>query len=114
LSQFPGQKSDPGYLPAVPIEVRLHPGAERELRSAYLWYLERSTTVAASFTAEVDRAIGVVAESPERWPRYSSALRRYVFPRFPFTLVYGVKPAYVEIIAIAHQKKRPDYWSSRT
>lgn len=94
-------------------EVRLHPGAERELRSAYLWYLERSATVAESFEAEVDHAIGMVADSPERWPRYRSSLRRYVFPRFPFSLVYRVKPSYVEVIAIAHQKKHPNYWQKR-
>ena len=86
-------------------EVRLHPAAERELRVAYLWYLERSSVVADSFEAEVDHAVKVVAEHPERWPLLTQSVRRYVFPRFPFTLVYRVTQAYVEIVAIAHQKK---------
>lgn len=97
----------------MPAEVCLHPDAERELRSAFLWYLERNQTVAESFEAEVDHAIGVIAESPGRWPRLSKGARRYVFPRFPFSLVYRVKPTYVEVLAIAHQKKRPGYWQGR-
>lgn len=94
-------------------EVRLHPDAERELRSAYLWYLERNTTVAESFVAEVDHAVGVVGDTPDRWPKLTKHVRRYVFPRFPFSLVYRAEPTYVEVIAIAHQKKRPGYWQSR-
>jgi len=97
----------------VPTEVRLHPDAEAELREAYLWYLERNSVVARSFTAEVDHAIGVVGDSPRRWPKLTATVHRYVFPRFPFSLVYRFKPSYVEVIAIAHQKKRPGYWQAR-
>jgi len=97
----------------VPTEIRLHPDAEQELRNANLWYAERNATVAESFVAEVDHAIGVIGENPVRWPKLTKSVRRYVFPRFPFSLVYRVKPTYVEVIAIAHQKKHPGYWQQR-
>jgi plasmid stabilization system protein ParE len=113
LSLCLGLKLGQEFSIPVPVEVRLHPDAEQELRNAYLWYLERSSAVAESFIAEVDHAIGVVGDKPVRWPRLTKSLRRYVFPRFPFSLVYRVKPAYVEVIAIAHQKKRPGYWQHR-
>ena len=100
-------------MTSVPTEIRLHPDAEQELRAAYLWYLERNPVVAESFTAEVDHAIGVIAESPGRWPRLSKSACRYVFPRFPFSAVYRVKPDHVEVLAFAHQKKRPGYWKER-
>ena len=97
----------------MPVEVRLHPDAEAELRAAFLWYLERSQIVAEAFQMEMGHAIQVVSEAPMRWPRLTEAERRYVFPRFPFSLIYRVKPELVEIIAIAHQKRRPKYWSER-
>jgi plasmid stabilization system protein ParE len=62
----------------VPAEVRLHPDAEHELRSAYLWYLERNTTVADSFIADVDHAIEVVGGKPDRWPKLTK----------PFVVMY--------------------------
>ena len=48
-----------GLLLEMP-DANLHPGAERELRNAYLWYLERSETV---------------VESPNRWPRLTDSTR---------------------------------------
>jgi len=97
----------------VPAELRLHPEAEQELRAAYLWYLERNPIVADSFAAEVDHAFEAVAENPNRWPRLQESIRRYVFPRFPFTLVYRQGPNIVEVIAVAHQKRLPGYWKRR-
>ncbi|MBT8083723.1 MAG: type II toxin-antitoxin system RelE/ParE family toxin [Woeseia sp.] len=97
----------------MPAEVRLHPEAEFELRAAFLWYLDRNVLVAEAFQAEVSRAIKVVAENPDRWPELTESLRRYVFPRFPFTLVYRSRPKVVEVIAIAHQRRKPRYWRAR-
>lgn len=97
----------------MPVEVRLHPGAENELRAAYIWYLERSEIVAAAFQLEVDHAVQAVSEGSNRWPKVTASERRYVFPRFPFSLIYRIRPQFVEIIAVAHQKRKPDYWAAR-
>lgn len=97
----------------MPVEVRLHPGAESELQAAHTWYLERSEIVAAAFRLEMDHAVQVVSESPNRWPRVTDSERRYVFPRFPFSLIYRLQQQYVEVIAVAHQKRKPGYWASR-
>jgi len=48
--------------------LELHPSALAELKSAVAWYLERNETAALNFVAEVDRAIGLVIDSPNRWP----------------------------------------------
>ena len=95
----------------MPVEVRLHPSAEQELRAAYLWYLDRSIIVAEAFQFETDHAIEAISESPDRWPRLTESERRYVFPRFPFSLIYRVNSQFVEVISIAHQKRKPGYWS---
>ncbi len=97
----------------MPVEVRLHPDAERELRAAFHWYFDRNLIVAESFKAEAKHAIKAIAESPNRWPRLTEAARQYDFPRFPFTIVYRSSPKFVEIIAVAHQKRRPGYWEKR-
>jgi plasmid stabilization system protein ParE len=49
-------------MAAKPLEI--HPAALAELKAALAWYLERSETAALSFVAELDRAIGLVMESP--------------------------------------------------
>ena len=97
----------------MPVEVRLHPSAELELRAAYLWYLDRNVIVAEAFQLETDHAIGVISEGPNRWPCLTESEGRYVFPRFPFSPVYRVNPQFVEIISVAHRKRKPGHWSGR-
>jgi len=64
--------------------VKFHPAAARELEVAYNWYLERNPIAARAFQAELEHAVAVVAEKPVRWPQLNEAIRRYVFPVFPF------------------------------
>lgn len=93
--------------------VRLHPAAAEEAEAAYRWYAERSSAAAHGFREELRHAVEAVAEAPNRWPRYGARVRRYVFPRFPFSLVYRLHGDEVEVIAVAHGKRRPGYWRSR-
>jgi len=52
-------------------------------------------------------------EAPERWPKHRHGCRRYVFPNpYPYSLIYRTAER-VEIVAVAHQKRRPGYWKHR-
>jgi plasmid stabilization system protein ParE len=93
--------------------VRFHPVAAEEAESAYRWYAERSLVAANGFREELRHAVGALSAAPTRWPRYGNRVRRYVFPRFPFSLVYRVREGEVEVLAVAHGKRRPGYWRSR-
>jgi len=93
--------------------VEFHPTASLELLDATDWYLERNPAVARSFVLIVDSAIEMIAESPERWPIHMHGTRRKVLRRFPYSIVYRCAPQCVQIIAVAHERKRPGYWRKR-
>jgi plasmid stabilization system protein ParE len=93
--------------------VRFHPAAAQEAESTYDWYAARSAEAAHGFREELRRAIDMVAASPRSWPRYGSRAQRYVFPRYPFTLVYILRGDDVEVVAVAHGRRRPGYWRAR-
>ena len=97
----------------APATVRFHPAAAQEAEEAYDWYAVRNLAAAQGFREELRRAVEAVAASPVTWPRYRSRARRYVFPRFPFSLVYLLRGDEVEVIAVAHGRRRPGYWRSR-
>ncbi|MCH7939371.1 MAG: type II toxin-antitoxin system RelE/ParE family toxin [Candidatus Marinimicrobia bacterium] len=65
------------------------------------------------FLIELDRAIKRIAEAPERWPRSGQGVRRYLMPRYPYSVMYRVKAEEVEVIAVAHERRKPGYWRSR-
>ena len=94
--------------------IDIHPEAIAEAQAANLWYRERSVSAAEAFLAELDLAVEAIAEDPEMWPRYVYGTRRYIFHRFPFFLVYRETADRLEIIAVAHGRRKPGYWKSRT
>jgi plasmid stabilization system protein ParE len=67
--------------------LQIHPAALEELKSAVSWYLERSETAAAKFVVELDRALDLVMQSPDRWPSGEYSTRKFVLTRFPFALI---------------------------
>jgi plasmid stabilization system protein ParE len=99
---------------ASKVLVRLHPLAEQEALAAFRWYEERNALVARILVIEFEAAMDHIAESPGRWPRISGRYRRFVLGRFPFSIVYMLRDGCVEVIALAHHRRRPGYWIGRT
>ena len=90
-----------------------HPEAIAEAEAAREWYAERSLWAAEEFLKELERALDSLAESPNRWPLYLGQTRRIPLRRFPFFVIYRDAPDRIEIIAIAHGRRRPGYWRTR-
>ncbi len=94
-------------------EVEFHPEAAAEFDAAVDWYRENSQQAAEDFLREVDNAIENVASNPFMWADYLHGTRRYVLRHFPYLVVYLLHEARVTIVAIAHGRRRPGYWSKR-
>jgi plasmid stabilization system protein ParE len=82
--------------------------------AAARWYLERSPTAAARFSGELDEAETAILERPEAWPIGEQDTRRYLLPHFPFAVIYRVEESRILIVAVAHARRRPRYWTHRT
>jgi len=93
--------------------VEFHPEARAELTGAAEWYLARSATAAIEFAREVEHGIDRIGEFPERYPVTRKGWRRFVLLKFPFDLVYRILEGRIEIVAVAHQSRRPGYWKAR-
>jgi plasmid stabilization system protein ParE len=98
-------------MPLIP--VGFHPEAIAEAAATVGWYRERSDAAAAAFLAELDRAVENIAEAPERWPQYLHGTRRFLLHRFPFAVVYRWVGGGVQVVAVAHARRRPGYWKGR-
>uniref|UniRef100_Q01SN4 Plasmid stabilization system n=1 Tax=Solibacter usitatus (strain Ellin6076) TaxID=234267 RepID=Q01SN4_SOLUE len=94
--------------------VRFHPAALRDADEAAAWYAERSVRAAARFLDELDRLIDLISDSPNRFPPFDADLRRAVFRRFPFYIVFRADELNVVVLAVAHGKRRPRFWHNRT
>ena len=87
--------------------------AATEVEEDRTWYLARSESAEAGYLRELDHAVKQVIDAPLQWPQYLVGTRRYVFPTYPYSLVYFVEEDVVNVVAVAHDKKRPGYWRKR-
>jgi toxin ParE1/3/4 len=93
--------------------VEFHPLAADEAQAAERWYRERNETASGRFQRELDGAVERVSERPEAGSPYLSNTRRILLRRFPFFVVYRVRDDNVQIVAVAHARRRPGYWRAR-
>ena len=94
-------------------KVILHVDAREEILEALTWYGERSRLAARAFVQELNSTVILADRSPETWPHSHGDTRHIVFPRFPFKLVFRMRGETLEIVAVAHQRRRPSYWHNR-
>jgi hypothetical protein len=56
----------------------------------------------------------VNGESPEAWQvKLEPNIRRAPLHRFPLSIVYREKSGAFQILAVAHDRRRPYYWLGR-
>ncbi len=95
--------------------VDVHPDVYGELEHSRAWYEECADNLGTEFLDEVDRAIETVRESPTIWPFRDErqGIRRYLIHRFPYGVIYRVRYETIEVIAVMHLRRHPDYWRGR-
>jgi toxin ParE1/3/4 len=102
----------------VTAEVRFVDEAVKELDDAVLWYEDRREGLGLSFVAALDRAIESISRHPQAAALIEGVsedleVRRISIRRFPYFVAYLVLDDAVVVLAIAHERRRPRYWSDR-
>lgn len=97
---------------------REHADARREAYDAAGWYADRDLALAERFARELQQSVRFIQE----WPSSSAAdpdferippIRSKGVNGFPYRIVYIVHDDEIVVLAYAHQRRRPGYWSQR-
>src|SRR5439155_16697754 len=90
------------------------PSALVEYVEAYVWYAVRSQRAAVDFEQAVAHALRLIAEGPQRWQPLRPPYRKLTLGRrYPYALVYRPDITPPRIVALAHAKRREEYWLDR-
>jgi toxin ParE1/3/4 len=84
--------------------------AEEDVLSAAVFYSEHSPDLPFAFLSELDRAYDLISENPEIGSPIGDGNRKVVLRRFPYFVIYRQEPDVCLVLAVAHQKRRPEYW----
>ena len=94
-------------------DYRFLPEAEDEMNEAADFYDSRAYGLGTEFLDDVQRAVDLIRDYPEIGLQFTDDLRRVSIQRFPFSVIYAIRPTELMIVAIAHQRRRPGYWKER-
>ena len=92
-----------------------HPEARAEFLDATHYYEARSYLAGDRFVAAVRMAVDNILTDPQRWPMAGGNTRVIPLKKFPFRLYFSwdQNSQIVLILAVMHEKRRPDYWRGR-
>lgn len=93
--------------------IEFDPDAAEELLAAREWFRVRSIAAAQSFADEVSAALERIRHAPDRWPKAHAHTRRHGVHRFPYVIFYRKSGDSIQVIAVAHARRRPGYWRDR-
>jgi plasmid stabilization system protein ParE len=94
--------------------IRFRPAAARELAAEIRYYEKHYGGRGKRFLEAVQRVLSVIAESPLSFPvLLEPDIRSAKVVRFPYRVVYVVIEGDIDVVAVAHAKRRPDYWRRR-
>jgi plasmid stabilization system protein ParE len=96
------------------MSLRFHEAARAEFHEAAVWYEQRDDGLGLDFVQKVKDAVGkALADSRKRRKRAPRGPRTVKLERFPYRLVYVVRGAETEVVAVMHLARDPDYWKDR-
>jgi len=87
------------------------------MAEAARWYDRNRAGLGLEFLGAVDAAFARVVENPRAGSPVPSIedkdIRRVFVRRFPYHVVYLQLPDGLHVLAIAHERRRPAYWTGR-
>lgn len=96
------------------MKFRYHPLARRELLKAARYYETARPGLGDEFLNAISDTIKTVTSEPYMWPVIRGRIRRRTLTsRFPFSIIYTVIEERIFIVAVAHQSRKENYWTSR-
>jgi hypothetical protein len=103
----------------VSLDVEYHPLAAAEIVNAEDWYEQQVRGLGDRFLAAVESTLKRVS----RWPNAGIPVtvaddgtvvnRKAAVGGFPWAVGYEVANDTVYVLAVFHQSRKPDYWTSR-
>lgn len=96
------------------MKYKFHPNAQAEFLESVGFYESKVKGLGSAFIDEFEMVANLVCESPKQWKiELKPDIRRAPLHRFPFSIIYREKQSIIQVLAVAHNRRRPLYWLPR-
>lgn len=93
------------------MKVKFSQLAYLELEDATNYYNFELEGLGQRFREEIKNAAKRISRYPTAWSLERGDIRKCLLHRFPYKLLYSIESDHIFVIAIAHQHRKPNYWS---
>jgi plasmid stabilization system protein ParE len=89
---------------------RFTSAALSEFKEATLYYEQNENGLGSAFLDEIDAAIERIQRFPQAWTKIGPRTRRCRTHRFPFGVLYQIRPDEILITAVMDLRRDPKRW----
>jgi toxin ParE1/3/4 len=93
--------------------LEFHPEARDEFIAAATYYNAAVPGLGDRFLLAVRRTTDMILRHPTAGTPRTAKARRVLVSGFPYDVVYQAREDAIEVLAVAHQRRRPGYWRER-
>jgi len=87
--------------------------AREELLRATRYYAQQAPGLRTEFLSAIRSTERMILTFPESTPRIRGEIRRALLHKFPYSILYSIRGRLLVVVAVMHERQRPDYWLSR-
>lgn len=93
---------------------RFHPAARAEHLQTIQFYESRSKGLGGDYLLEFEALMQRIMEGPHRYRiERKPDIRSASLMRFPHKVIYRERGGTLQLMAVAHKRQQPGYWSKR-
>lgn len=94
--------------------IIIHTEARKELDYAIAYYEAQKVGLGLDLLSEVEKVLLKIQENPNLGTLHKiEGICRYTIQRFPYLIFYTELDDVIWVIAIAHGRRKPNYWKQR-
>lgn len=96
------------------MKYRFHRAAAGEHLDNVAFYESRQPGLGADYLAEFEAVMAHICTAPDFYPVIDAPdIHKAGLKRFPFYVIYRAGQVQIDVLAVAHQRRRPAYWAGR-
>lgn len=96
------------------MRIRFLDVAQAEFDEAVAHYNQERPGLGNEFLTEVLKSLDRIARFPKAWRPLSKRTRRCQLRRFPYGIIYQQQDNDLVIVALAHLRRKPEYWKDHS
>ena len=93
--------------------VIFDPDAKEEFLEAVRYYERCQIGLGRRFRHAVEASVEKIAAAPFMYRILHAPFRRCLLQKFPYSIIYTIEPEHIRVIAVGHNKRKPEYWTNR-